>query len=294
MLYSMTGYGEAVHDDERMRVGFRVRTVNNKGLDIAVKLPFDLMYMEARLRGIIKNRLYRGRVDVFSEIEIRDETIVPPAPVNMAKLTQIMQMAAQMKERGVSGDLDINTLIRLPDMTTAQRVGFQLPEELENLVADMLNKAIDRLEESRLREGGKLMKDFVKRVGKAREQVLELEKMTLERQQELRDTIEKRVKILMDDTQLDPSRLMQEVVYQADRLDISEEITRMKAHLSTFETLINSDKRPLGKELDFLTQENMRESTTIGNKAKNEWIAGYVVKFKTGFEKIREQLQNIE
>jgi len=294
MLYSMTGYGEAVHDDEMIRVGFRLRTVNNKGLDISLKLPFDLMYLERRLRAAIKKKLFRGRVDVFSEIEVRDETLVPPTRLNQARLGQIIEISGQMKERSVSGQLDVNSLIKLPDLIVAQRVGFRLPEEMEALIETTLNHAIGQVEKSRFREGEKLHKDILERIQVASQGVLELEEACEQRQTELRDVIEKRVQVLLKDVQLDPSRLMAEVVYNADRLDISEEITRLKAHLSTTESLLGSGKRPLGKELDFLLQELMREVTTIGNKAKNEWIAKYVVRFKTSFEKVREQIQNLE
>ncbi len=295
MLYSMTGYGEAVTDDERIRAGFRLRTVNNKGLDIALKLPFELMYLEPRLRKEVKSRLFRGRVDIYSEIELRDEEIMPPTPLNTTRLRQLVSIAGEMRDRfGIGGELDVNTLLRLPDLMTAQRVGFKLPDDLEETIVATLHAGIDRLEQSRRLEGEKLAADFRKRLTMLREHVDELETMTLKRQDELRDQIRKRVDLLMEDAQLDESRLMQEVVYNADRLDISEEITRMKAHLESFSSLLEGDKRPMGKELDFIIQEQMRESTTIGNKAKNEWIAGYVVRFKTGFEKIREQLQNIE
>lgn len=295
MLYSMTGFGEAVHDDERIRAGFRVRTVNNKGLDISLKLPFELVYLEPKMRELVKQRLRRGRVDIFSEIELRDEEAAPPAPINIVRMKQLLQVAQQMRtDFGVTGELDVATLIRLPDLTTTQRVGFQIPEAYEKLLFDVLGQALDAVEQTRQKEGDKLKTDLEERIQAASERVDALHEMTQKRQEELRDAIEKRVRLLLDDKDLDPSRLMQEVVYNADRLDISEEITRMRAHLGRFSQLIASDKRPLGKQLDFLVQELMRESTTIGNKAKNEWIAGHVVAFKTSFEKIREQLQNIE
>jgi len=295
VLYSMTGYGEAVHDDDRIRVGFRLRTVNNKGLDISLKLPYELMYLEPRLRDVVKRRLFRGRVDVYSEIEIRDEEVQPPAPLNGSRLAQIAEAVGTMKSRhGIGGELDVNTLLRIPDLMTAQRVGFKLPEELEDAIIATMEAALTALEKSRSREGEKLKTDFSKRITALRERVASLEEMTVKRQAEMRDQIAGRIETLLADKGLDESRLMQEVVYTADRLDISEEITRMKTHLSTFQTLLDNDKRPLGKELDFIIQEQMRESTTIGNKAKNEWIATHVVGFKTGFEKIREQLANIE
>ena len=295
MLYSMTGYGESVYDDERIRVGIRVRTINYKGLDAAVKLPPDCMYLENGLRGVVKKTLYRGRVEVFCEIDLKDEDVQPAMPLNRVRVTQLLDICKALKEEfGVAGEPDINTLLRMPDIAVCERVGFKLPEDLEQKVYETLARSLEELQKSRALEGGKLCTDIQERLAALVVEVDALEKMSEERQDELRDAVRKRLDILKDDVSLDESRLAQEVVYYADRLDISEEITRLRAHLGTIGELLASDKRPLGKELDFMIQEQMREVTTIGNKAKHRWIADRVVKLKTGFEKIREQTQNIE
>ncbi len=295
MLHSMTGYGEATHEDERIRVGFRIKTVNNRGLDLNIKLPFDFMYLESEIRAILKETCFRGRVDVFSEIEIRDPGLRPPTPLNRARMTQLTDLCGQLKkEFQVQGELDINSLLNLPDLTVAQRVGYRLPEPVEQVLLEIFRQATYRLLDSRLREGRHIRDDLLARLSQLREEVHAIDAMGEQRQDELRDQIRKRVETLMDDNNLDEARLGLEIVYYADRLDVSEEITRLKAHLDTNEKLLNSDKRPLGKELDFLLQEQLREVTTIGNKAKHLGMAEIVVKLKTGYEKVREQTQNVE
>ncbi|CAM2008085.1 YicC/YloC family endoribonuclease [Acanthopleuribacter pedis] len=295
MLYSMTGYGEAVVENDDLRAGFRIKSVNNKGLDINLKLPFDFMYLEGELRRMLKKSLFRGRIDVFCEIEIRDPDALPPTPLNRSRMKQLVQLAEQIKGNyPVEGALELNTLIRMSDLTVTQRTGFRLPEAFEQAIRQTVTEAVGRLEASRRKEGANLEPFFLESLAKIEKQVEALADLMDARRDVLREQITKRVKLLLEDTNLDENRLGQEVVYYADRLDVTEEITRLGAHLKTTTALIKSDKRPMGKELEFLLQEQMREVTTIGNKAKHKEIADMVVALKTTYEKIREQVLNVE
>lgn len=295
MLFSMTGYGEFAEETEAIRAGFRIKTVNNKFLDVNIKLPFDLMYLESKLRELLKSNFFRGRLDVFSEIEIRAEEVTPATPLNRPRLRQLTALCRQMKDAfEIGGQLDVNTLIQAADLTLTQRVGFRLPAAMEELIKRALLGAVEKVHESRRAEGVALKRDMLSRLTLIAEEAIALEARAEERRKELRDHIYARVKILLEETRLDEHRLNQELIYYADRLDITEELTRLKTHLERTRQLLNSEKRPLGKELDFMLQEQMREVTTIGNKAKHPWIAKSVVKMKTEYEKIREQVQNIE
>lgn len=294
MLYSMTGYGEHMIETEMVRAGFRLKTVNNKGLDLNLKIPFDLLYLEAELREILKEKLLRGRIDIFAEIEILDPEIRPETPLNKARLSQLRQMAQDVRAFDVTGELDINTLIKLPDLTLSMRVGFRLPDAIEKAIKDALSLAADALLESRAKEGEKLKTDLLKRLDRIEARSEDLQRLSQERRDELKESIHKRIAQAMEEFPIDDHRLYQEVVYHADRLDISEEITRLSAHIGTTRDLLNSKKRPMGKQLDFMCQEMLREVSTIGNKAKHKGIADLVVKLKTEYEKIREQVQNLE
>ena len=295
MLFSMTGYGESWHEDEQIRVGFRIKTVNNKGLDLNIKLPFDFMYLEPELRNMLKGVCYRGRIDVFSEFEVRDPDLKPPTPLNRVRMAQLAELAEEIKSNfPVEGSLDLNTLITMQDLTVTQRVGFRLPPEVEKTVRDAFKKALENLSKSRNQEGEKLRTEMHKWLEGIGKDAAELASLAENRREEMAAAIRQRVEALMTDNQVDEARLTQEVVYYADRLDISEEIARLKAHSESMDKLLDSGKRPIGKELDFLIQEQMREVTTIGNKAKHRWIADKVVRLKTDYEKIREQVQNVE
>ncbi len=295
MLFSMTGYGEFAEETEAIRAGFRIKTVNNKFLDVNIKLPFDLIYMEPELRELVKSNFFRGRLDIFSEIEIRDEEVTPASPINRPRLRQLTELCGQMKESfDIGGRLDVNTLIQTADLTLTRRVGFRLPESMEALIKRALVGAMEKVHESRRIEGSALKEDMLARLDHVAEEAASLEARADARRAELREQILARVKILLEEAQLDEHRLNQELIYYADRLDITEELTRLKAHQDRTRRLLGSGKRPLGKELDFMMQEQMREVTTIGNKAKHPEIAKSVVKMKTEYEKIREQVQNIE
>lgn len=295
MLYSMTGYGEYSEESEGIRAGFRIRSVNNKGLDLNLKLPFDLMYLENELRPLLSEKILRGRVDIFAEIDINDPSVRPDTPLNLGRMAQLQQMAVQLRQDfGVVGELDINTLVRLPDLTVTMRVGFRLPESMDAVIRRALEGAVEALSQSRAIEGEKLQQDMLERLAKIAAMVAEIERQAQERAGELKDQIASRVKLLMDEMQVDDLRLYQEIVFYADRLDVTEEITRLKSHIDTTRDLLVSDRRPLGKELDFMGQEMMREVSTIGNKIKHKSIADIVVRLKTEMEKIREQVQNLE
>lgn len=295
MLYSMTGYGEARFENENIRIGFRLKSVNNRGLDANIKLPFDFVYLEANLRKILKQKLHRGRVDIFSEIEIRNPDLMPPVQLNIARLTQLMSLSDQIKQQAtIDGDLDLNTLIRLPDLSLSQRVGFRLPEALDTHILEVFEAALDKLNASRMREGAGLRPFFLNTFQRLSETVEALDALTKTRADVLRESILRKLQQLASDIDLDPQRLAQEVVYYADRMDVTEEITRLRTHIQASLALINSGKRPLGKELEFLVQEQFREVTTIGNKAKHQEIAELVVSLKTDYEQIREQVLNLE
>jgi len=295
VLFSMTGYGEASLENESIRVGFRIKSVNNRGLDIHLKLPFDFMYLESDLRALVQQKLHRGRIDIFSEIEIQDPQLMPPVCLNKVRMSQLASLSQQLQAAySVEGQLDINTLIRLPDITQNQRVGFRLPESLDAHILEVFDQALEALLASRQREGEALRPFFVGTFEGLTGILQDLENAVANRSEALKSAILKRIQLLSPDISLDPQRLTQEVLYYADRLDITEEITRLKTHIQASVDLLSSGKRPLGKEFEFLVQEQFREVTTIGNKAKHQDIAEQVVRLKTDYEQIREQILNVE
>lgn len=295
MLFSMTGFGEAHSETDACRIAFRIKAVNHKSLDLQLKLPSEFSYFEAEFRRIAKQKVFRGRIDVAHEFDILDPELKPPINLDRMKLSQIVKMAQWLKEEPeIGGVLDVNTLVKLPELMVEKRLGYQFPKEVETVILDTFSLALDRLCISRNKEGSFLLTDLNQRVATVERGVETIADLAHSRRESLRDLIIKRVEALKPEIQFDPSRLAQEVVFYADRLDISEEITRLKAHVQTMKTRLNEEKQPKGRALEFLLQEMFREVTTIGNKVKLLDAANVVVTLKTECEKMKEQIFNVE
>ena len=295
MLFSMTGFGESDYENDLFRIAFRIRSVNNKGLDLQLKLPFELTYLEGEFRKVAKDKIFRGRIDVFLEFEIKDPSLTPPVDIDRARLSQIFHIADEMlASKRVTGNLDINTLIRLPDLVIEKKMGFKFPEKMERQILATFADAFDRLKESRANEGRHLLEDLDDRLCNMKLELKKITEFAASRHEDLRTVLIKRIESLGTDIQVDENRLAQELVFYADRLDISEEIIRLGAHLQTMEEKLHSLNQPKGRELEFLLQEKFREITTIGNKVKLLDAANIVVSLKTESEKIKEQVLNVE
>lgn len=295
MLMSMTGFGEASFENGNLKIGFRVRSVNHRALDLNMRLPQELGYLEPALRKLIQDRVFRGRIDVFTEFSLFRDELMPPARLDVARLNQMLGIADQLLAHPlVNGPLDVNALIRVPDLIVTDRSGFRVPEQEETHIKNSLVEALDQLLESRQTEGTHLLNDIQARVTEVQPLVDRVEVAVLERRDQLIDQMRKRLDVLRGEVEFDESRLQQEVVFWADRLDISEEITRLQAHFAKLAVDLNDAPRPAGKKLEFTLQEILREVTTIANKAKLESVSELIVTIKTELEKIREQLANIE
>ncbi|MCB1044301.1 MAG: YicC family protein [Acidobacteria bacterium] len=295
MLFSMTGFGEASYEDGRIKIGYRIRAVNHRALDINMRLPVELLYLEPALRKLIQERVFRGRIDIQVEFSLLDDEVQPPSRLDVARFKQLLSVARRMmQEAEVQGPIDVNTLLRTPDLIVVDRTGFVLPNDDEGRVLDTMERAIETLLDSRANEGVHLFEDVKGRFEIVSELVPQIESAILQRREDLVDQMKKRLDGLRGDLNLDESRLYQEAVFWADRLDVSEEITRLNAHLTSVQSELLNPERPYGKRLEFITQEILREVTTLGNKAKLEQVSGKIVTLKTELEKIREQLANIE
>ncbi|MCB1048972.1 MAG: YicC family protein [Acidobacteria bacterium] len=295
MLTSMTGYGEASQETAQIRVGFRIRAVNHKGLDLQLRLPMELAYLESSLRAHVTDHVKRGRIDIYSEIEMRDPQWMPKTEVSRPRILQLMETAQILKqEYQVQGELDVNSVLRLSDLVSSQKVGFALPAEGDTLICQTLDQAVLALIESRRREGACLHQALIELLNQVAEHVIELEKVAQERPEEIQNQLRKKMESLLSEYPLDDARLYQEVLYHVDRTDITEELTRLHTHIQQFRAHLEAPDASMGKVLEFVTQEMQREVTTIGNKARMSELADKVVKLKADLEKIREQLLNIE
>lgn len=295
MICSMTGYGEAAIENDQLRMAFRIKAVNHKGLDCQIRLFQEYAYLEPLLRKWVSEAVHRGRIDVHCEITTFDPELLPKASLNRAKVQQLQEISKILKDEfGVVGELEINQLVRMDDLLLSQKVGFQFPQQIEAQIEQIFKQALGKFQENRATEGLALKAAFEEHLQVLQENLEKVVQVDASRPELFRDTFAKKVEQSLEEYGLDQARLHQEIVFHLERLDITEEITRLTAHLNAFGELLNRKNGPHGKQMEFVVQEIHREITTIGNKARHEELARCVIQLKTHLEKIREQLLNIE
>lgn len=290
----MTGYGRGEHTQEGYKISAEVSSVNRRQAEINVYLPRELEALDARVRGEINKQIARGRVTARITLHAGESALISQAQVNTALAKayarELRKLAAELK---ISNELTLDTLVRAPgvfqtDTALADADHFWPAIELA------LNKAVDACVKMRVREGAHLLKDLKARIATMRKAVTKVQKEAPAMVDRYREQLRERIRTaglpLPPD---EDERLQKEIIYFADRSDISEELTRLESHFQQFDECSKSEE-PVGRTLDFLAQEMNREVNTIGAKASDSTIAREVVTLKTELEKFREQVQNVE
>jgi uncharacterized protein (TIGR00255 family) len=289
----MTGFGRGAVSEENFAVSVEIKTVNNRFLDLNLRLANELQNLEANLKRTIQTRLSRGRVDVFVNYERTSEIVYElNRPLIAGYISALKQMQTEFS---LSGEPDFNYIARLPN--ALQPKTEDLSEEFSNGVETATNLALDELEKMRETEGESLKNDLENLLSEIENHLPKIELESGNVADEYRQKLTKRIENLLakSDAQieLDQSRLAQEVAYLADKSDIAEEITRLKSHIEQFRGIMDEEKE-VGKQLDFLTQELNREANTIASKTNNLTVKESALQIKSAIEKIREQVQNVE
>jgi uncharacterized protein (TIGR00255 family) len=292
-MKSMTGFGRGAATGENFSVGVDLKTVNNRFLDVHLRLGAELASLEAQVKRRISARLSRGRVDASITFERTGEVAYELNRPLIAGF--ISALRAMQQEFEIVGEPDINVLARLPGAMQPVRDGID-----ENMVVGVeraIDEALEELEQMREREGEALAVEMHSRLDEISQQVPIIEAAANTLVDNYRARLQKRIgELLGRDTQgveVDPSRLAQEVAYLADRSDISEEIARLKSHLMQFRETLDSEGET-GKRLDFLLQELNREANTVLSKSTDLLIKDAALAIKGAVEKLREQVQNVE
>ena len=291
-MKSMTGFGknEITIDGRRLRV--EIKSVNQRFLDINIRLPRFLMFLEEEIRKYIKSRISRGRVDVFLNYYSEREDS-KKVNVDLGLISAYYKAAQEIeKSLGIEGSVTVSELMRLPDAVTFEENDGD-EEAFKQLVLKTLEGAVDELIAAREEEGEKLMKDIRMRLETILSYAQKVEAKEDVVVKEYRDKLKERLSVLLEGADVDEARLAQEVAIFADKCNITEEVVRIKSHVKHFEEAEKSDK-PQGRNLDFIVQELNREFNTIGSKSSDAEITGIVIAGKGEIEKIREQIQNIE
>lgn len=288
----MTGYGKSEFRKDGIFVSVEVKSINSRFLDISLKLPKVLQSKEFEIRELIRQKISRGKVTASVELEI-DPSIQPPIKVNFDVANALVKELKQLKKKTkVKGEVKLEHLLGIPQIFETDK--DDISEEAWEVVKIAIDEAIEKLIESRRKEGLELAKDIAKRIeliSEKVEQILSLSNESLsERQSRLREKVEK----VFKDVEFDKNRLEAELVILADKLDVTEECIRLKSHIKFFLETLNSDEVAVGRRLNFLLQEMLREATTIGAKVEDARVTYLVVSIKEEIEKVREQLQNVE
>ncbi len=290
MILSMTGYGAGHASSPNYQVTIELKSLNNKYFELMLKLPRLYLKYEHKIRSGLSKQLERGKVTAFINVEVlNSEKRSLNINTNLAK-GYFEELEATRKTLGITKEIDIPFILSLPEVLPVDTAEPD-PEEWE-LIQQAIEDACKRLIESRREEGQALEDDLSRRLAAITEALAEVERLAPERIALVRDRIQSAMNDLKGRIDFDPNRFEQELTYYIEKLDINEEIVRLRQHLTYFEQ-IKAAKASSGKKLNFVAQEMGREINTIGSKAQNAEVQRHVVRMKDELDKIKEQVLNI-
>jgi len=292
-MRSMTGYGRGECAREGFKFTVELNSINRKQSDIAVNLPKELVELEPRIRDEINAHLSRGRINAVvayhrSASKVEEQVQLDEA-LALAYVKAIQKLQRKTK---LDGAVTLDTILRAPGVLKLAETAIDADAMWPSVEA-ALKKALAQLVKMREKEGKFLAVDLAGRLETITAGMTAVRQGAPDTMKRYREQLHARVKEAGLDVPMDDERLMKEVVFFADRCDISEELTRLESHVCQFRDCLKSGE-PVGRTLDFLAQEMNREINTIGSKANAAEISQHVVRMKAELEKIREQVQNIE
>ncbi len=289
-MLSMTGYGRGEYSDGGLNLVVEIKTVNNRNLDINCKTPRAFIQLEDTIRKTVQSYVKRGRLDLFiSFSDTREKELLITADIN--KATAYYNASKQIATAlSMPNDVTVSSIMKSPEVIVDTTVSDA--KEFEDILKNTVVLACQKLNEMRKIEGDKLTSDMLERmdtISNLAEKITErAPKVALEYKEKLKSRIEEYLK----DVKYDEARLLNEVAFYTDRVNIDEELTRLKSHVSQFKKIITTEDS--GKKLDFLMQEFNREANTICSKSNDIEVTKYALELKNEIEKVREQVQNLE
>ena len=293
MIKSMTGFGRCEVMEHDRKFAVEIKSVNHRYLDVNIKMPKKFGFFESGVRTVLKEYVQRGKVDIFITYEDLSESQMT-LKYNETLAGEYLSYFKKMAEDfSLENDIRVSALSRYPEILTMEEQALE-EEELWKGLKKALDGAIAQFVETRGIEGENLKKDLTGKL----EGILKMVECVQERAPQIiveyRKKIEKKVKELLEDTQIEDSRIAAEVVIFADKICTDEEVVRLKSHVEHMKETLLSDESGIGRKLDFIAQEMNREANTILSKANDLEISNLGIELKTEIEKIREQIQNIE
>ena len=292
MIKSMTGYGSARGSIDGLSVLVELKSVNNRYLDVSVRMPRIFIFAEDALKSVVQNHITRGKVDVFVTVDSSQADDVA-VKVNEPLLRGYIDAVRHISEEyQLPNDLTALSASRFPDVLTAEKKDLDADRVSEALCA-IADEALRDFDSMRGREGAKLREDVIAKLCDIESRVAIVETESPKTVAAYRERLRAKMEEVLQTAGVDESRLLQEAAIFADHIAVDEETVRLRSHISQLRSMLDTGS-PIGRKIDFLVQEFNREANTIGSKCQNSDIAHIVVGLKADIEKIREQIQNIE
>lgn len=293
-MFSMTGYGRATAENTLCSITIEMKSINNRYLDIYVRMPRQIMRLEEKVKDMIKQEIQRGKLDVFVTLILKDG-VDKKLTLNRRLAEEYITIAREVENQfSLSGGIRTMDLLKFPDVIAVAENEFDEQEILE-LLNTAIRQAVSEMVEMRKKEGQALSKDISARCKILSENILHIESFADTLEEEYQEKLMEKMTVLLQkmSQNIDEQRIIQEAAILADRSSITEEIIRFKSHIAQLLDSLEKSE-PIGRKLDFIIQEMNREVNTIGSKSDKIDILDKVVMLKSELEKIREQVQNIE
>lgn len=291
MVCSMTGYGQSKIDTDQFSLSVEIRSVNHRFLDIHIRSSESFLRSEDKIRKTLQKYLKRGRIDVVITID-RNFMAKKKLHIDWNLIDDYYQFINTLKEKySLRSDIQLEHFLNRNEMIEIHD-HMDENEELEEILIQTIEEAAKNVLQMRKREGNELQKEVIQQLTLFEQQWGELVQHAPQCVKKYQEQLYKKVEQLTNGL-VDEGRILTEVAIFADRIDIREELTRLKSHLSQFYAILE-EKEPIGRKIDFLIQEMNREVNTIGSKGNDSFISQKVVEMKSILEKLREQVQNIE
>lgn len=292
MLKSMTGYGEARGNYNGKVFTIQIRSVNNRFLDLSVKLPRALLFAETPIKSFVQSRVSRGKVDVFVSVESSANEDVEVSVNEDLVSKYITELSSISDKFEIPNDISVMSVSRLPEVI-AVSIAETDNDKLLAQLNEVLVEALLGFDSMRKTEGAALSADIISRIETMESLLSAISEAAPTTELAYRARLENKMREVLAESGIDESRILTEAAIFADRIAVDEETVRLKSHFSQLRAMAESEE-PIGRKMDFLVQELNREANTIGSKCQNSEIAHTVVDLKAEIEKIREQVQNVE
>ena len=289
-MFSMTGYGKAEYSQNGINLVVELKTVNNRNFDFNCKTPRAFIALEDTIRKTVQNLVKRGRVDLFINFSDTRENVTELS-VNVDKAKSYYNASKVISEElNLPNDLSVTSIMKSPDVITDNSV-FNV-EEFEQIVKQTVELACQKLNTMRRIEGEKLVADMLNRMDTIKGLADKIRELAPLVALEYKNKLKTRIEDFLQDVKYDEARLLSEVAFYTDRVNIDEELTRLNSHILQFRDIVKVDGA--GKKLDFLMQEFNRETNTICSKSNDIEVTRNALELKNEIEKVREQVQNLE